>query len=129
MRRNPSLRVEDCLETSPSSYEEMNHTDDTFYHGGLLYDEIAALASLMFGVRFKSGGITRLFDKGKDPRGRPVHYEIDKNPILLKGEGKLIIPNACRTVRLKDLDHLLTYPILAPEDAIVLVKASSGSPH
>lgn len=50
---------------------------------------------------------------------------MDKNPILLKGESRLIIPNACRTVRLNDLDRLLTsYPTLTPEDAITIVKAS-----
>ncbi|CAG0961069.1 hypothetical protein METP3_00828 [Methanosarcinales archaeon] len=119
------LRVENYLEISPPSHEEMDHTDDTYYHGGLLHNEIAGLASLIFGVRFKSGGITRIFEINKDSRGKPVHYEIDKNPILLKGKKKLIIPNACRTIRLNDLDQLLrSFPTLTPEDAIILVKAS-----
>jgi hypothetical protein len=94
------------------------------YHGGSSHDEIAALASLILGVRFKSGGITRVFGLNEDPRGKPLHYQMDRNPILLEGEGKRIIPEAHRTILLNDLNQLLTYSTLTPEDAIILVRAS-----
>ncbi len=118
------LRVETYLETSPPTPEEMNQTNDARYHGGVLDDEIAAMVSLICGVRLKSGGITRLFDFDSDQRGKPVHYEMDKNPILLKGESRPIIPNARRTAQLKDLWRLTSYPTLSPKDAITIVKAS-----
>ena len=118
------LRVEKYLKISLPSTAEMRRTNDTLYHGGSSHDEIAALASLILGVRFKSGGITREFDLNEDPRGKPLHYQMDRNPILLEGEGKRIIPEAHRTILLNDLNQLLTYSTLTPEDAIILVRAS-----
>lgn len=118
------LRVEKYLKISLPSTAEMRRTNDTLYHGGSSHDEIAALASLILGVRFKSGGITRVFGLNEDPRGKPLHYQMDRNPILLEGEGKRIIPEAHRTILLNDLNQLLTYSTLTPEDAIILVRAS-----
>jgi len=118
------LRVENYPELSSSSSVEMGRTNDTRYHGGLLHDEIAALSSLILGVKFKSGGITREFYPNGDPRGTPVHYQMDRDPILLCSDGKLIIPEARNQICLNDLDQLLTYPTLTPEDAIILVRAS-----
>ena len=113
------LRVDRYLEIS---IPEMSRTDDFHYHGGTLEDEIAALVSLILGVRFRSGGITREFEIDKDPRGKPILFQMDKNPIFLVGGDGLVIPEARRTVNLKDLDQFLTYPVLHPEDAMTLVK-------
>jgi len=118
------LRIENRLELHSFSTEEMSRTDSTYYHGGTLQDEIAALASLILGVRFKSGGETREFNEGEDPRGKPILYKLNMNPILLLNGEKLIIPNARRTINLKDLDKLLSYPTLSPGDAIILIKAA-----
>lgn len=118
------LRVESYPEISSPSSVEMGRTNDTRYHGGLLHDEIAALSSLILGVKFKSGGITREFCPDGDPRGIPIHFLMDRDPILLCSEGKLIIPEARNQICLNDLDRLLTYPTLTPEDAIILVRAS-----
>ena len=118
------LRVENYLEMSSPSSGEMDRTNDTRYHGGSLHDEIAALVSLILGVKFKSGGITREFYPNGDPCGTPVHYLMDRDPILLCSEGKMIIPEARNQICLNDLDQLLTYPNLTPEDAVILVRAS-----
>lgn len=118
------LRIESRLEMHSLSTEEMSRTDSTYYHGGTLEDEIAALASLILGVRFKSGGKTRQFNEGEDSRGKPILYNLNMNPILLLNGEKLIIPNARRKINLNDLDQLLSYPTLSPEDAIILVKAA-----
>jgi len=118
------LRVERYPEISSPSSVELGRTNDTRYHGGLLHDEIAALSSLILGVKFKSGGITREFYPNKDPRGTPVHYLMNRDPILLCSDGKPIIPEARSQILLDDLDRLLTYPTLTPEDAIILVRAS-----
>lgn len=118
------LRVENYLEMSSPSSGEMDRTNDTRYHGGSLHDEIAALASLILGVKFKSGGITREFYPNGDPHGTPVHYPMERAPILRCSEGKLIIPEARNQIFLNDFDQLLTYPTLTSEDAIILVRAS-----
>ena len=118
------LRIENRLDLYSLSIEEMNRTDSTYYHGGILQDEIAALASLILGVRFKSGGETREFNEGEDPRGMPILHKLNMNPILLLNGGNLIIPNARRIINLKDLDKLLSYPNLSPGAAIILVKAA-----
>ena len=118
------LRIENRLEPHSHSTEDMHRTDSTYYHGGTLQDEIAALASLIFGVRFKSGGETREFNEGEDPRGKPILYKLNMDPILFLNGEKLIIPNARRTINLKDLDKLLSYPTISPKDAIILVKAA-----
>lgn len=118
------LRIENYLELHSVSTEEMSRTDSTYYHGGTLQDEIAALASLILGIRFKSGGETREFNEGEDPRGKPILHKMNMNPILLLNGEKLIIPNARRKISLKDLEILLSYPTLFPEDAIILVKAA-----
>ena len=49
---------------------------------------------------------------------------MDRDPILPCSDGKLIIPEARNKILLNDLDQLLTYPNLTPEDAIILVRAS-----
>ncbi|KAF5421904.1 MAG: hypothetical protein C5S41_10540 [Candidatus Methanomarinus sp.] len=113
------LRVDEYLEIS---IPEMNRTDDFHYHGGTLEDEIAALVSLILGVRFRSGGITREFEIDKDPRGKPILFQMDKNPIFLVGGDGLVIPEARCTVNLEDLNQFRTYPVLHPEDAMTLVK-------
>ena len=115
------LRVDNYLKIP---IPEMSKTNDFYYHGGTLEDEIAALVSLLLGVRFKSGGITRDFGIDKDPRGKPILFQMYKNPILLVSGDKLIIPEARHTVSLKDLDQLVTYPNLNPKDAMTLVKVA-----
>lgn len=42
------------------------------YHGGTLEDEVAALLSLLYGVRTQVGQLTRSFTPGEDPFGVPA---------------------------------------------------------
>mgnify|MGYP001030301975 CR=1 FL=1 len=115
------LRWENHLEfTLP----DMEHTEDHLYHGGQLYDEITALSSLALGIRLKSGGITREFTPDGDIRGKPVGYEMSKNPILLKNVREPIISYDGRSSNLGNLAPLSIFPNLSPRDAIALVKAS-----
>ena len=63
---------------------DLGRTDASRYHGGTLVEEVAALVSLCLGIRVKCGGCTREFDPTEDPRGRPVGYRRDEDPMLPK---------------------------------------------
>lgn len=99
-------------------------TDDKRYHGGWLFDEVAALCSLALGARFRPGAITRLFEPSTDPRGKPIHWMMYADPALPERHGPLRIPGAQGKKALVDLRPLLALPALSPPDAIIVVKAA-----
>jgi len=121
------LRVEDYREIVPP---DMSRTIDKLYHGGTLVDEIAALFSLIWGIRIKSGGRTREFKIDGDQKGKPVHYEWDRNPTLLKNMNSPMIPRAHSAIdsvnmrSLSELEIIKTLHKLYPADARALIKAS-----
>jgi hypothetical protein len=92
------------------------------YHGGGMYDEVAALLSLSTGTRLKAGPETRTFDARDDPRGRfrapdtapPVFTVGRRGPVI----PSLIAPRAIETGLLPG------YPHLVPADALALVRAA-----
>lgn len=50
----------------------LNETDDSKWTGARsLGDELAALLSLAMGARIAAGAVTRYFEPGEDPKGRP----------------------------------------------------------
>lgn len=119
------LRVEEHLaEDEIEPIPSLDETDAERYYGGWLKDEIAALASLTLGVRFKAGGPTRKFDAGRDPRGKPILWSMSTDPVLPEGHQGTIIPRARRPHSLENLEPLKTFPELCPADAIVLVRAA-----
>jgi hypothetical protein len=99
-------------------------TEDEAYHGGYLQDEIAALISLMIGIRLKAGEPNREFGP-EDQRGRPISYGISSSdPIVPTIDHKPILPSATRDHQLSDaflLSHLL---LLLPADAVALIRAA-----
>ncbi|MBL3575586.1 hypothetical protein JMK10_00315 [Rhodovulum sulfidophilum] len=99
-------------------------TDDTHYHGGTLFDEVTALASLLLGVRLKSGLIDREFGNDSDPLGKPRAHDASFEPFLPPLNELPQIPQLKRQCGLKDLDQLSTYPLLTNDAAIALVKAA-----
>lgn len=44
-------------------------TDDEHYHSGGVFDEVAALASLVLNARIVAGPVDRTFSPGEDPLG------------------------------------------------------------
>lgn len=66
------LRAQDHLPETDEQPEEAR--GGRSWHGVFIDDELAALLSLALGIRCKSGGLTREFKTGSDPRGRPVEY-------------------------------------------------------
>jgi len=95
------------------------------YHGGRLEDEIAALLSLVLGVRMMAGGPTRVFDPSMDPRGRPQYFNIDRDPVLPRGRsGNSVIPRLPGKVVVSEAGRLRTLPSLSARDAAALVQAA-----
>lgn len=100
---------------SPSSIEN--------YHGGWIADEIAALASLALGARFKAGDISRRFDFG-DPLGWPCSPR-SAEPALMWGSGNFVIPGVVIDGDLRDLiPRVGSIPLLTSSDCVALVRAA-----
>ena len=66
--------------------EHPTEPQDSRWHGGEAVDEIAALLSLVFGIRLKAGGCWRVFDADwvTDPRGQFLLANAVNDPVLLK---------------------------------------------
>lgn len=108
-------------------YEWINdtgYTEDVAYHGGNLDDEMAALLSLLHGVRILKGSVTREFSSRGDVRGYP--QGLSSIPALVSGGTNTIIPRLTREnlelFRVPDV--LGSYPQLARGDAIALIKSA-----
>jgi hypothetical protein len=102
----------------------MGATDVGSYHGGTMVDELAALASLLTGARFRAGGESRRFDVGGDPAGRPVAWDAREAPTLGIDPYGIVLPGAEREHSLMPLERLSSLIKLAPEDAIALVRSA-----
>ena len=107
---NPSYQCE------KSSYD--------LYHGGWINDEIAALMSLLLGIRLKSGGVTREFENNGDPKGRPIFINANSDPIFIYDTQKMILPKTSRECNLADSHRMSSFPNLAEKDAVLLIKAA-----
>jgi hypothetical protein len=118
------LRVWDHFDDRSALSEPMTRTDDERYHGGWLNDEVAALASLSVGIRLKPGRVTREFRVGEDPQGRPIAFGSGRDPVLLPGSSRPVLPRTVGTHSLDALTPLLGLPTMEPADAIVLVRAA-----
>lgn len=88
-----------------------------------LDEEIAALISLILGIRMRSGGLTRVFRDG-DVRGCPVAYE--HRPPSWRSRPNAILPALRRaTVSLDGVPPLLSrLPALDADEAVALVRAA-----
>ncbi len=104
-------------------------TDTSLYHGGLLEDEIAALASLCYGVRLRAGGKTRQFEfgDGQDPLGTPFAGDQKPIPTLDLNEEQLILPHVAKNMDVLDeeaLERLEWILALSPKQTTALIRAA-----
>ncbi|XXT23885.1 hypothetical protein WME94_20320 [Sorangium sp. So ce429] len=109
----------------PPDLSPMERTDASRYHGGSEIDELAALLSLLMGVRLRPGGISRLFI-GDDVVGRPL-ADVDQPNLVLRESSRIWrIPRARGEHNLNQALGTLfgAYPRLAPTQAIALVRAA-----
>lgn len=92
------------------------------YHGGSLQEEVAALASLVLGVRLKSGNnYSRRWGFDDDPLGQPVCTE---EPLYVPTAAHRMVKRTLDHQSLSQLDLLATLPTLQPNNAVALVLAS-----
>ena len=102
---------------------QRGRSDLTRYHGGDLYDEIAALISLTHGCRLHAGGVIRDFRLHDDPRGRPRVEEPHRAPNLPRIYGWPVIPRLDPKVVLRH-ELLATYPKLPWATAGQILRAA-----
>lgn len=112
-----------CNQYGEAENVSLNKTMDEGYHGGTLPDEVAALISLVLGVRMKAGSINRLFFAGGDPKGIPFGHGSGIPNLLIRGQ-KPIVPRALGTHELNDSSLAKRLLVLSSKDLIALVRAA-----
>ena len=118
-----TVRVDIFKEIIPYHIPNMENTDDHAYHGGDLDDEIAALTSLILGIRIKAGPWTREFNQHTGSRGYPAYYRNKCFPQLLSRYSYPTIPRIS-SADLKDISRLSSFSTLIDRDAKALLKAA-----
>ncbi len=98
-------------------------SDTSTYHGGSIIDEVAALASILLGIRVKAGNTNREFSKNGDVRGTPIYYQSDLPVLSLKFDDTLI-PSTIREVNLSELDRFGQYYYLDVLSAIAVMRCA-----
>jgi hypothetical protein len=98
-------------------------TDASHYHGGDMGDEIAALTSLILGIRLRAGEIDRHFQPDQDPYGMPVALGQKPTPQLLTAS-RPQIPRLAGWRNLTDVIQLEDFVRLEVADSNALVKAA-----
>lgn len=114
------LRIRNAINPSPNKLDA--------HYGAKQRDEIAALSSLLLGIRLQSGGDTRWFPWLEDPLGTPRAEAEVERPFLLPGAWTPIIPSLQRDMdnaaSLDGLELLGSYPLLDEDTATALVRAA-----
>ena len=109
----------------PGDRPRWDRTDTSNYHGGAMDEELASLISLALGIRCRTGGMTREFRPGGDPRGRPTGWATRPPYLPPPRERGPLLPQLRRVVALPDaLSVLSWYPSCRWDAAQVLVKAA-----
>ena len=103
---------------------KMDTTDVGSYHGGTMVDELAALASLLTGARFRAGGESRRFEIAGDPAGRPVAWDARAAPTLGINPYGIVLPATEGEHSLMPIERLSQFIKLTREDAIALIRSA-----
>ncbi len=119
------LRIHYHLDGFPGAID-WKKTDATRYHGGWLWDEVAALTSLCMGVRMKSGEPMRRFSASDaDQFGRPTSAAAFRLPVIGLDKRRLVLPRVARTIgETETLRRLESITWLRHGDVTALVKAA-----
>lgn len=104
---------------------DFSKTDSSAYHGGVMTDEVAALASLCTGTRLRAGGMSRAFDPStQDPLGRPVSWDRRAVPAMRLNPKRLVLPDVVGLHNLDSLHRFESLPSLSGRQAVALVRAA-----
>jgi hypothetical protein len=122
----PAIVLRYFLHLSDPDPGQLTKTDVGTYHGGDVFDEIAALASLCMGIRLKAGPEIRSFSGFiTDPLGRPLYLSHKPNPEVPKCRAEPILPNCRRSSELNSsLPLFSTFPALKCNEATAIVRAA-----
>jgi hypothetical protein len=104
-------------------YSDLKKTDAEQYHGGTVQEELAALASLAMGIRLRAGMMTRSFEPGGDPLGRPDHFGVFFAP-QVNIEFIPVLPGAFGKHKIDALNVLQQVTLMEPTKAMALVRAA-----
>jgi hypothetical protein len=121
VRAAVALRVGVHVEFGVSRIDK---TDQSRYHGGTMSDEIAALASLTCGARFRSSGETRSFWVTGDPKGKPIAWDTRPEPVLNIDVRRLVLPRAAASHSIMPIRDLERFPLLTSAQAICLIRCA-----
>ncbi len=117
-RHRPALVIAVRLHYElPIQPPDWARTDYSSYHGGRIEDELAALLSLLVGIRIKAGGESRY-------GASPVAWSAKPDPLLPEPTAYPMLPRTRGTHALGDLRELASFPNLMPDDATALVRAA-----
>ena len=123
----PRIVLTSTIMSSVASLDEeqrsINRTDASHYHGGYIYDEMAALISLCEGIRINPGLESRIFDEIGGVRGRPLGFGDLELPHVASFMYRDIIPSLS-DARGSYFALIESLPGLSAEHAAVLIKAS-----
>ncbi len=106
------------------SVPDMSRTSDDNYHGGDLFDELTAIASLILGTRLMAGPPDREYRAGGDPMGQPRAYQFNAAPFLPPRAQAPQIPRLFGEAKLGALRRLQSLPSLPPAEARALIKCA-----
>ncbi|MBY6297509.1 hypothetical protein K5X91_05025 [Enterobacter bugandensis] len=110
-----------------SDINEMIFSGDKSYtkdfHGGWYNDEIAALSSLLLGVRFHAGTINRHFDYYTGELGRP-QADYSSPPNLSFKNNAPIVPSAVKEIDISILKALNNLHLISEKNFNYLIKSA-----
>ena len=127
IQRSIVLRL-DMYSANNSFPMNLTTTDYTYYHGGWLIDEMAALVSLCMGIRLKAGEFIREFiPNSRDPFGRPFTSRYKLDPVVNIRTRGLVLPRVGDTrtgCNLTKIEPIKSLPNLTGKEAIALIRAA-----
>ena len=125
MDLRPAIVVRFSYYRPAYGYAPARDTRDAHYHGGDHFDEVAALTSLVLGIRAQAGPLTREFREPGDPLGSPIMLTAMKAiPALFPSDRNPMVPRLSEQVNLPNLSAIERIPTLPEEAASVVIKAA-----
>lgn len=122
VRRGIMLRCH--LSTGLQSDHGSLETNTESYHGGGLFEEVAALTSLFLESRVRAGNIEREWIPGGDPLGQPREWDHIPEPVLHFRSRRPVLPSVCGTRDLGGLKKLNQILALDFPQSIALMRAA-----
>lgn len=105
-------------------YPDFRKTDASLYHGGTPPEELAALASMLMGIRLRAGRSVRRFEAHGDPLGRPEEIGDQTEPMFSVPRAHTIPWVAKGQHSMDTLALLASLPHLAASKVNALVRAA-----